>query len=140
MASSKVHISIIVYKGTPYDYQRYRHTALCFQCIGWPTVLTHIVGPFGKFEFEHKEISSPSRSAKFASRIEVGDIIGPATILHIVEALQGVPVNNDDPEFNCQLWTDSALLCLKALHYISDDMYNRGLDGMVDAIIEAEDE
>lgn len=141
VAMSTVHMSIIVYKGSPLDYQRYRHTAFWIRFRdGSPAVLVHVVGPIGQFEFQARQAPNPSESAGFAKAIDVGFLTVSATPAQVLQALQRIPIDNTDREFNCQTWIESALRALKNWNYLSGESYERGLDGMVDAIAEAEDE
>lgn len=54
--------------------------------------------------------------------------------------MRAVPIDNRDREFNCQVWVEAALKSLTASNMLSSEMYERGLDEMVDAIAEAKDE
>jgi hypothetical protein len=58
----------------------------------------------------------------------------------LIDALQAIPVRNWDAEFNCQIWVEAALRRLRDLRMLSGEAYVEGVDGMVDAIAEAEDE
>jgi len=58
----------------------------------------------------------------------------------MIDILRAVPVRNWDAEFNCQIWVEAALRRLRDLRLVSGEDYTRGVDGMVDAISEAEDE
>jgi hypothetical protein len=49
-------------------------------------------------------------------------------------------VRNYDAEFNCQIWVEAALRRLRDMRLLGSEAYTEGVDGMVDAIAEAEDE
>lgn len=143
-APNNVHISIIVCKGSPLDYQQYRHTAFWIQFDDpstTPAIMAHITGTAGMFQFEFQETNSdPTSSSNFAKQIEVGFLITPATPSQLRLVLQRIPIDNWSREFNCQTWIERALKTLMVDGCISASAYERGLDGMVDAIAEAEDE
>ncbi|CZT14240.1 uncharacterized protein RCC_00215 [Ramularia collo-cygni] len=134
-----VHLSIIVYKGSPLDYPQYRHTALWLRFgDGSPPHLVHVVGPPGGFVFESGESDKPWETQGFAKMVEVGRLLVSATPVQTVQALRRVPIVNSDREFNCQTWVEAALKTFKVAGHLSADSYERGVDGMVDAIDEAE--
>lgn len=135
-----VHISIVVYTGHPLDYSQYRHTALWLRFADRsPSLLVHVVGPPGEFIFESKESSKPWETQRYAKTVEVGLLRVAATSAQAVAALQRVPVDHRDREFNCQTWVEHALKMLQNAGHLSRESYNPGLEGMVDAIAEAED-
>ena len=135
-----IHIRIIVYKGSPLDYSQYRHTALWLRFTdGSPSLLVHIVGPPGGFVFESRQSSQPWETQRYAKMIEVGTLTVVATSAQTVQALQSVPINNRDREFNCQTWIEDALKRFKNAGYLSTESYNKGVNHMVDVIAEAVD-
>ncbi len=135
-----IHISIIVYKGSPLDYSQYRHTALWLRFAdGSPPLLVHVVGPSGGFEFESRESSKPWESQRYANIVDVGTLTVAATSAQTVRALRSVPINNRDREFDRQKWVEDALKRFKNAGHLSTESYDKGVDGMVDAIAEAED-
>ena len=89
--------------------------------------------------FESRESSQPWETQRYAKMIEVGYLTVVATSAQTVQALQSVPINNRDREFNCQTWIEDALKRFKNAGHLSTESYNKGVDGMVDAIAEAED-
>lgn len=136
-----IHISIIVYKGSPLDYSQYRHTSLWLRFADrTPPLLAHIVGPWGEFVFESRESFEPWESQRYAKIVDVGTLTAAATSAQMVRALQNVPINNRDREFDCQKWVKDALKRFKNAGHLSIESYEKGVDGMVDAIAEAEDE
>lgn len=54
--------------------------------------------------------------------------------------MEYVAVENGDPEFNCQQWVDYALRTLCHANYLTAEEYDKGVNGMIDATMEAEDE
>ncbi|KXT00466.1 hypothetical protein AC578_1941 [Pseudocercospora eumusae] len=136
-----VHINIIVYKGSPLDYTQYRHTALWLRFAdGSPSLLAHIIGPLGGFIFEWKQSSKPWETQRYAKTVDVGCLTVAATPTQTVQALQSTPIKNRDREFNCQTWVENALKRLKDAGFLSEEAYSKGVDGMVEAIAEAEAE
>ena len=141
MSSRNPHVSIIIYRGEPLDYSKYRHTSIWLQFHdGSPALLVHIVGPAGEFELQTRNVANPGESAKFVKKVEVGNMTAFMTSNQAVELLKGVPIDPTDRESKCQTWVEGALKVLKNAGYLSGDMYDAGLSGMVDAIAEAEDE
>lgn len=135
-----VRLSIIVYKGSPLDYSHYRHTALwCRFADQSPSLLVHVVGPVGEFEFESREESQPWETRRYARRIDVGMLTVAATRAQTEALLQRIPINNRNREFNFQTWVEAALRTFADTGALSRQDYDRGLDVIVDAIAEAED-
>jgi hypothetical protein len=92
------------------------------------------------FEFEARRNYDPTRSQSFAAIVNVGSIIGHMTEGQLEQAMREVPVKNHDMEFNCQQWVEGALEKLKDGGHLSQVEYKKGVDGMVDALMEATDE
>lgn len=135
-----VHISIIVYKGSPLDYPHYRHTAIWLQFADGSTpLLAHAIGSRQDFTFECKEIDDPRETRRYAKTVQVGMLTIAATPAQMLSAMRSVPVDNEDLEFDCQKWVEGALRRLKTVGLLADEAYERGVDGMVDAVAEAED-
>ena len=89
--------------------------------------------------FKRRESSQPWETQRYAKMIEVGILTVVATSAQVVQALQSVPINNRDREFNCQTWIEDALKRFENAGHLSTELYNKGVDGMVDAIAEAKD-
>lgn len=239
-------VSIAVYRGEPLDYQRYRHTALCFRsvdgrlsrnstvpntsatfepvlapvaagppspplssasapspplhshadfasnfplslpqekhtqrlgeecgqnpdssipCVGTgPAIILHAVTsashsktwevavaaniePAVLFTTSPKHGSSMGRRT-LAKEVPVGQLARPLTKARLVHFISQTPVDNDDPEFNCQVWVEAALTRLATENALGDggslllsmEDYQNGFDAMVDATMEAADE
>lgn len=133
-------MSIIVYKGDPLDYSQFRHTALWLRFADRsPSLVVHVVGPPGELTFESRQSSQPWETQRYAKTVEVGYLRVAATSAQTVAALQRVPMNNRDRDFNCQTWVEHALKMLKDVGYLSEESYDQGVEGMVNAIAEAED-
>ena len=140
MPTQNPHVSIIVCRGDPLDYQRYRHALIWIQFEDGSTAIrVHVVGPVGEFKFEAVETTDATKSVKFAKRIDVGYLNGSLTSKQTIELLEKVQIHNTDREFNCQTWVESALKLLKSSKYLSGEAYENGVDRMVDAIAEAQD-
>ncbi|KAK7541389.1 hypothetical protein IWX49DRAFT_322009 [Phyllosticta citricarpa] len=136
-----VHANVIVYRGSPLDYQKYRHTALWFYFAdGTTPALIHATGSRGDFGLQIVNVANPTLSATFVKKIEVGQLRFAMTKPRLVELVSETPINNSDPEFNCQVWVENALQRLKRSNYLSEDDYTKGVDGMIDATMEAEHE
>lgn len=55
----------------------------------------------------------------------------------LVQWFQRVPIDNNDPEYTCVSWVEGALKMLRDAGTITSDDYERGMDGMMGAILEA---
>lgn len=141
MAAATVHISIAVFKGDPVDCQRYRHTSLFITFANQdPSVIIHVVGPPGEFEFDTQDGYDPSRDQSLAKLVDVGPLSVESTRDQITQILRRVPIENEDREFNCQTWVEGALKKFRELGMLTGALYAQGLDEMVDVIAEATDE
>ncbi|KAK7606534.1 hypothetical protein BKA81DRAFT_177433 [Phyllosticta paracitricarpa] len=136
-----VHVSIIIFRGEPLDWQKYRHTALLFTFADeTQSVMIHATGSRYAFRLETMSNRDPRLSRSFAKEVDVGQIRFPMTKPRLVELISETPINNSDPEFNCQVWVENALQRLKGANQLSEDEYTKGVDGMIDATMEAEHE
>lgn len=88
--------------------------------------------------FESMPSSEPWDTQRYAKTVDVGYLSVLANPAQTVQALQSVPIDNYDREFNCQTWVEAALRRLKDVGHLSPVTYERGIDGMIDAIAEAE--
>lgn len=141
MAATIVQISIVIYKGRPLDYQKYRHTSLYFEFENLePSAIIHVVGPKKQYIFECRDGYDPTQSSSLAKIVALGPLSVQANRDRLVQILQTVPIRNRDWEFDCQQWVEAALSRLRELGMLTSEAYTRGLDGMVDAISEAQDE
>ncbi|KAJ9370627.1 hypothetical protein DTO282E5_4603 [Paecilomyces variotii] len=135
-------IFITVEKGDPLDYMEYRHTALHLIFPDATQSVMHVVGTHGMFNFQERENYDPSTSPLYVKSTPVADIpeaIGPALIKLIILM---TPVKNkpEDMPWNCQNWVADALSRLMTYGYLTEAERERGIDEMVTACFEAEDE
>ncbi|CAL5866468.1 uncharacterized protein PFLUO_LOCUS676 [Penicillium psychrofluorescens] len=111
-------LSILVYVASPLDFARYRHTALYFQF--------------------------PAETASEADlKSSLMEIVGSHGFFTFSERVNwDIPIHSTGVErdWNCQNWVGDVLARLVATDYLDSAERNRGLDGMVDAILEAKDE
>ncbi|KAJ5624534.1 hypothetical protein N7510_000843 [Penicillium lagena] len=146
-------LSILVYVASPLDFARYRHTALFFQFPEKETgsepdlksSLMEIVGSHGFFTFsERVNWDIPINSTELARIIPLSLLPQKATIPEIPKlraTVASTPIPADgEQDWNCQNWVGDVLARLVAAEYLDSAERNRGLDGMVDAILEAKDE
>ncbi|KAK8147555.1 hypothetical protein G3M48_001373 [Beauveria asiatica] len=137
----KYDVYVAVFKGAPFDFCKYRHTGLWFSPEDNAQVCyVHVVGLTGSFSFETRWGWDPATSRTFAKKVKVATTKRPLTPSELVALSQSVSVKNRDPEFDCQQWVQSALLALFENGYITKEEYNDGLNGMIDATMEAVDE
>ena len=132
-------ISIIIYKGSPIDGSKYRHTALFLESPDTTTLLLHVTGASGFFQAEVKPGKDPSQSKKFVEKILVGKIQGQGKDA-IESAIQSTPVNNSDPSWNCQNWVGDVLEKLSDRGWITNDACSKAIDAMAEIIVDAPDD
>ncbi|KAI7258699.1 hypothetical protein KC343_g4725 [Hortaea werneckii] len=141
-AESKVHISIVVHKGEPLDYPQYRHSALFVRFRNDESLpyLAHIVGSPRDHAFETEDSGVPTDIPSFARLISVGWLSPSWTPSMLRQLFPAIPINNRDMEFNCQTWVERTLKVLRDSGALTPAQYDKGVNEMVDAIAEAEDE
>lgn len=140
-SKSKYTIYIVVHKGNPIDFSKYRHTGLwCVPEDGPLYYYFHVTGFTGGFIFERRQDFDPETSKTYAKKITVGKTKHSLTSSELGSLMESVSVANDDPEFSCQHWVDAALTALHYAGYLTAEQCNAGVDKMIDAIMEAEDE
>ncbi|KZF26913.1 hypothetical protein L228DRAFT_243458 [Xylona heveae TC161] len=140
-AAPHIKVSIAVYVGTPLDYQKYRHTALCFRPSNREApMIIHIVGPNMDYQLETRNNYEPTSSRSFAKEVPVGWIRTPMTKAQLAPLIYQTPINNTSREFNCQTWVGDVLRRLVQAGYLTREDCENGIDGMIDATLEAGDE
>lgn len=141
LVKRKYELSVAVFKGDPVDFSKFRHTGLWFVPEDHSTdYYFHVTGLIREFVFERRDDFNPTVTRSFAKNVEVGTTKLALTSDELNTVLESVLVNNSDPEFNCQQWVQFALKMLLNKGYLTEKQYNTGLDGMIDATMEAEDE
>ncbi|EKJ76926.1 hypothetical protein FPSE_02924 [Fusarium pseudograminearum CS3096] len=134
-------VYVAVHKGDPMDFSKYRHTGLWFVPENSvPHYFYHVRGKPTVFLFEMRKNWDPTRSANFAKKVLAGRISHPLTASELEQHMRSVTVGNDDHEFNCQQWVQMALLLLRQKGLLTQEQYDAGVDGMIDATMEAADE
>ena len=134
-------LHIVVFRSEPLDYQKFRHTALWLvpEEEDGPQLFCHVTGLTMEFEFEVRRDYDPQSSAKFEKAILVGTTTQALTESEILGELEDTAIMNDDPEFNCQVWVEQALKKLSGAGYITEQEYEDGVNGMIEATLEAAD-
>lgn len=130
MSTTPASISILIFKGEPLDYQRYRHTSLhiTFTDQQEPFV-AHAVGPPGEYEFQIREPYDSTEVQGIVRSVIVGDSLVPVGREQMIDILRAVPVRDWDVEFNCQIWVEAALRRLRDLRLLSSEGYTEGWMG-----------
>jgi hypothetical protein len=103
-------------------------------------MIVNVTGAHGFFEFEARDNHDPSLSAQLAKEVPVGRFNVPITKAELVALASRTPPDNTSWEFNCQTWVEAVLKRFADEGYLKPDDYSRGIDGMVDVIMEAKDE
>ncbi len=137
----KYSVYIVVHKGDPVDFQKFRHTALWLVPVdNGSNYYCHVRGSTGDFEYEKRSDYNPTRTRTFAKLINVGETKTSMTSSELTSQVEGTPVNNKDREFNCQTWVDDAVRRMYRAGYLTKEEYEEGTNGMLDATLEAIDE
>lgn len=132
-------LSIAVTRGKTLDWHEYRHTSLFFEFEdGTPHFQAHAVGRAGRFVFEQQNID-PRTSARLAKLVSVGPLRSQVDPEQLLSVLRAVPILYDDLEYNCQNWCEKALGCLVDQRLLTKSDYETAFDGMIDAVMQAED-
>ncbi|KAJ2893798.1 hypothetical protein MKZ38_008223 [Zalerion maritima] len=95
---------------------------------GWELSVAASVDPSGL----------PNKS--FATEVPVGMLTKTLSKAQLVSVVSQTTVDNEDPEFNSQVWVEAVLTRLTADSLLKGEDYHNGLDAMVDATMEAADE
>ncbi len=132
-------LSIILYKGSPIDASKYRHTVLFVEFPDNTTLLLHVIGASGFFEAEVKRGEDPFKSQKFVKQIPVGTIQGQGKVA-IESEIKSTPIDNSDPSWNCQSWIGDALKKLSDSGWITSDARSNAIDAMAEVLVDAPDE
>ncbi|KAI1172132.1 hypothetical protein F4777DRAFT_20343 [Nemania sp. FL0916] len=140
MPKQRYEIGVAVFRGDPLDYQKKRHTAIHMISEKGEDFTFHIRGSQKEFQFEARPGYNPAGSITFEKRIQIGWLAHPLDRAEMVTIFSEVPVNNTQDGYNCQQWVGDALEYLVAKKLLSHKAMGDGIDGMVDATMEAKDE
>ncbi|KAJ5467665.1 hypothetical protein N7475_005417 [Penicillium sp. IBT 31633x] len=133
-------ISLLVYKGVPVDFSKYRHTALHALYPDGEHDWLHVVGghPFFKFQKDSQDpISDPP-----IAWIPVSTAPDSVTKAMILSACTSTSVRNTnlDRDWNCQNWVGDALTELVKAGCLTTEERKVAIGKMVEIIVEAEQE
>ena len=103
-------------------------------------MIVHITGPNRGYQLESRDNYDPAASRRFAKEVPVARIVTPTTKAQLATFIFQTPINNSSLEFNCQTWVGDVLQRLAGAGYITKEACDNGIDGMVDATMEARDE
>ncbi|KAF3390441.1 hypothetical protein F1880_009186 [Penicillium rolfsii] len=163
-------LSILVFVASPLDYARYRHAALYLDFDNTSTTpeteststsnstansqsasppheddikssVMEVVGSPGFFSFhERVNTSLPVAATGLAKAIFVASIPDTVPVSSLRAIISGTPVADQEGDWNSQNWIGDALGRLVTAGYLDAADKDRGLDDMVDVILEAKDE
>ncbi|KAJ5930434.1 hypothetical protein N7466_005927 [Penicillium verhagenii] len=158
-------LSILVFVASPLDYARYRHTALYFEFDSPETQyanaknqhtqpepqekdyikssMMEVIGSPGFMSFfERKNWGVPVSSANLARVVPVSRLPDTIPISRLRSTVSETSIldGDGDTDWNSQNWVGDALSRLVTCGYLDAGARDRGLDAMVDAVMEAEDE
>lgn len=89
------------------------------------STLVHIIGSPGEYLFQHREDYDPDSSQSLARLVHVGPLAIEANRAQLIQIMRAVPINNSNPELNCQTWVELAVRKLKELGIVPSDAYTR---------------
>ncbi|KAJ5769136.1 hypothetical protein N7520_003695 [Penicillium odoratum] len=160
-------LSILVFVASPLDYARYRHTALFFEFSPQADAENHsqkdqyrdqdpnpateyikssvmeVIGSPGFLSFaERKNWDLPISSTDLARVVPIATLSDNIPISQLRATVSETPIRDrdGDRDWNSQNWVGEALGRLVTAGYLDAGVMDRGLDAMVDAVMEAEDE
>ncbi|CAI7661041.1 unnamed protein product [Penicillium bialowiezense] len=130
-------LSILVYKGVPVDFTKYRHTALH---ADWDSEheWLHVVGAHPFFAFQKNDQNPISEDP--IARIPVCSVPESISRSRIQFACVSTPVRNgnDFRDWNCQNWVGEALGELVKIRCVTREEREGAIGRMVEVILEAE--
>lgn len=131
-------LSLLVYKGVPVDFTKYRHTALHVLYSDGEYNWLHVVGAHPFFEFS-QDSQNPISEPPIAW-IPVSTVSDAMTKATIASACASTPVRNGncDRDWNCQNWVGEALTELVRVGCLTDRERKVAIGKMVEVILEAE--
>ncbi|KAK4871393.1 hypothetical protein LT330_000630 [Penicillium expansum] len=131
-------ISLLVYKGVPVDFSKYRHTALHALYSDGQYDWLHAVGAHPLFKFQ-KDPENPMSEPPIAW-IPVCTAPDSATKAKIIFACACTSVrnSNSDRDWNCQNWVGDALTELVKIGCLTKEERAEAIGKMVETILEAE--
>jgi hypothetical protein len=131
-------ISLLVYKGVPVDFSKYRHTALHALYSDGQHDWLHAVGAHPFFKFQ-KDSENPMSEPPLAwiPVCTVPDSVPKAKIIFAC-ACTSVRNGNSDRDWNCQNWVGEALTELGKIGCLTKEERGAAIGKMVETILEAE--
>jgi hypothetical protein len=103
-------------------------------------MIVHITGPNRGYELETRDNYEPSTSRSFAKEVQVGWISTRMTKVQLAGLICQTPIDNSSRDFDCQKWVAAALQRLTTARYLTNEECRDGINGMVDATMEATEE
>ncbi|KAJ5780480.1 hypothetical protein N7457_005640 [Penicillium paradoxum] len=148
-----IKLFILVFVASPLDYARYRHTALYLEFsdpqptqteLPIKSSFAEVVGSTGYYSFsERVNWEIPSSSTDLARTIPVATLSSSTPISHLRETISRTPIPEvpaGEEDWNSQNWVWDTLERLVVAGYIDAETKDRGLEEMVEVVLEAGDE
>ncbi|OQE46303.1 hypothetical protein PENCOP_c001G06666 [Penicillium coprophilum] len=131
-------ISLLVYKGVPVDFSKYRHTALHALYPDGQYDWLHVAGAHPFFKFQ-KDPENPMSEQPIAW-IPVCTTPESVTKAKIILACASTSVRNssNDRDWNCQNWVGETLTELVKIGCLTKEERRAAINKMVEIILEAE--
>jgi hypothetical protein len=85
-----------------------------------------------------KSVEVPLHLPRDFPEDQMADVEALKTML--LATLESTAVENEDPEYNCQTWTELALRGLKEVGFLEEKGFERAVEELVEGIWEAEDD
>ncbi|KAK3054505.1 hypothetical protein LTS18_011980, partial [Coniosporium uncinatum] len=104
-----------------------------------PRVVIHVIGPSMGYYVQVRDNYDPTQSRTLATEVQVGWLTIAMTKAHLVLLVSQNYLDNSSQEFSCQTWVGAVLKRLREMGYLSQKNRSKGVNGMVDATLEAED-
>lgn len=92
------------------------------------------------YQFQVRDNYNPTESRTFVKEVPVGWLRLVMTKAQLIYVVRQTPPDNSSQESNCQTWVGAVLKKLRDSNYLLPEDCTKGIDGMVEATMEAEDE
>jgi len=92
------------------------------------------------YRLQDRDNYDPMQSRTFAKEVQVGWPTVPVMKAHLVFLVSQNYPDKSSQEFSCQTWVGAGLKRLREIGYQSQENCTKGVNGMVDATMDVEDE
>lgn len=141
-------LSVIVFKGFPYDSKDKRHCALFIEHLDatghvWRRNMIDIEGSEGHWRGRESVDRDPERSLQCDAKLPIRTfMVGLGTQgrndRQLRNSIYNAPINNDWDEWNCQSWVDGALRRLVRANLLTENEAEAAISVALDWVVRAE--